>query len=175
MNRSGLSLAVLAVLAALAACTPAHEAQTEASTRRAGSPMSADSMTMRRLPQETAFRFNSGLESPAREVVRDAGSWGRTWSRLSGSGSASTAPEVDFAREMALVAAMGRRSTGGYEIRIDSVERTGSGLEVRVVETSPGPTCGTGQALSSPADVVLVPRSTLPVRWTVRQVVTDCG
>lgn len=132
-------------------------------------------MTLKRLPQESAFRFHSGLESPVREVVRDADSWRRIWVRLSGSGASSPAPDVDFAREMALVAAMGQRSTGGYAIRIESVERAGSGLAVRVVETSPGPTCGTGQALSRPADVVIVPRSALPVQWTVRQVVTDCG
>jgi hypothetical protein len=167
----------LALAAALAGCTGAHEAQTSASPPEARTPMPQDSFPLRRLGAdvETGFRHYSGMEQPGREVVRDAGAWTRLWVRLSASrGGTSPAPQVDFGREMALVAAMGRRSTGGYEIRIHSVQRQGDGLVVHAVETSPGPTCGTGAALSSPADVVLVPRSDLPVRWQVRQETTAC-
>jgi hypothetical protein len=42
------------------------------------------------------------------------------------------------------------------------------------VQTSPGPRCGVAAALSAPADVVIVPRSDVAVRWTVRETVTDC-
>jgi hypothetical protein len=175
MTRIAVSVALAA---ALAACSGAHEAQTHATPPEARTSMPQDSLALRRLSAdaETGFRHNSRMEAAVREVVRDAGAWSRLWPRLSGSmGGASPAPRVDFDREMALVAAMGRRSTGGFEVRIESVERTGAGLVAHVVETSPGPTCGTGAALSSPADVVLVPRSDLPVRWEVRRAVTDCG
>jgi hypothetical protein len=167
----------LALAAALAACTGAHEAQTSAAAPEAATSMQQDSFPLRRLGAdvETGFRHYSGMEQPAREVVRDAGAWGRLWPRLSASrGGTSAAPQVDFGREMALVAAMGQRSTGGYEIRIHAVQRQGDGLVVHAVETSPGPTCGAGAALSRPADVVLVPRSDLPVRWEVRQETAAC-
>jgi hypothetical protein len=176
-------LAVFVVLAAaMAGCTTAHEAtadeaQTSATPPDARTPMPQDSFPLRRLSAaaETGFRHNSRIEAATREVVRDAEAWGRLWPRLSGSsGGSSPVPQVDFGREMALVAAMGRRSAGGYEIRIVSVERDGTRLIARVVETSPGPTCGTGAALSSPADVVVVPKSDLPVQWVVRQSVMPC-
>jgi hypothetical protein len=176
MIRLALSVALTA---SLAGCTGPQQAQSHATPPEARTSMPQDPITPRRFASqvEAAFRHNSGMRDATRRVVRDAGEWGRIWPALSGSaaGASPTAlPPVDFAREMALVAAMGRRNTGGYEIRIQSVERAENGLVVRVTESSPGPTCGTGAALSAPADVVVVPRSDLPVRWDVRQVVAAC-
>ncbi|HEU0300970.1 MAG TPA: protease complex subunit PrcB family protein, partial [Longimicrobium sp.] len=128
MNRRALLLAVAALLAG---CGGTREAQTNAAPPEASAAMPHDSLPLRRLSAEVeaGYRHNSRMESAARELVRDAAAWSRLWPRLSGSmGGASPAPQVDFAREMALVAAMGQRNTGGYEIRIESVERTGDGL-----------------------------------------------
>jgi hypothetical protein len=174
MNRLALSLAAAA---ALAGCTPAPEARTDAAVPEASTAMSRDSLSLRRLSEalQTTFRYSSGVETATRETVRDAAAWGGLWARLTArSGPRLPAPEVDWSREMVLVAAMGQRRSGGYAIRIESVRRAGGELVAEVVQTSPGPRCGVAAALSAPADVVIVPRSDAPVRWTVRETVTDC-
>lgn len=175
MTRLGFPLAVVAVLAG---CTPAHEARTDATSPEAQTTMSRDTLAVRRLPQELqgAFRYNSGLDTPTRETVRDAEAWHRLWTGLTARVRSPLLPlpEVDFAREMVLVAAMGQRPTGGYNLHIESARADGNELVALVVETSPGPRCGVTSSLTAPADAVVVTRSTLPVRWTVRQAVNDC-
>ncbi len=166
----------LAAAAALAACSPAPAAQTRATPPEARTGMQQDSLALRRPAEalQASFRYNSGVQTAMRETVRDAAAWRALWTRLTArAGPPAPPPEVDFAREMVLVAALGQRSSGGYSIRIESV-RTGSELAATVVQSSPGPRCGVTGALTAPADVVIVPRSEAPVRWTVRETVTDC-
>ncbi|HET7462474.1 MAG TPA: protease complex subunit PrcB family protein [Longimicrobium sp.] len=174
MSQLGLSLAVAA---ALAGCAPAREAQTDAPSLEARTAMQQDSLPLRRPPEalQRAFRYSSGVETAMRETLRDATAWRALWTRLtSRAGPPVPPPEVDFAREMVLVAALGQRSSGGYAIRIESVRQAGGEMVATVVQTSPGPRCGVTGALTAPADVVIVPRSDAAVRWTVRETVTDC-
>jgi hypothetical protein len=63
---------------------------------------------------------------------------------------------VDFRRDIVIAAAAGQRTTGGNAIAIERVTRTGDGLAVEVVETTPGPGCMTTQSLTQPVDVVVV-------------------
>ncbi len=164
-----------AVLVLAAGCTIPREAPVTDPTRTTGSGAGADSVPLRRLDEAAAFRYNAGLDQPAREVVRDAAAWSALWPRIAGpAGPPHAAPAVDFGREMVLVAAMGQRPTGGYSIEIASVTAAGGELVANVVEQRPGPRCGTTQALTAPVDVVAIPRSTRSVRWEVRQVASDC-
>jgi hypothetical protein len=122
-----------------------------------------------------AYRMSSGLTDQERIVVRDSASWAALWPRIVGTHSPKPrVPRVDFTREMLLVASMGRRSSGGYVIAIDSVHTASDSLRVVVREQSPGPRCGTPGVLSSPVALARVQRSTLPVGFTTRTVVRDC-
>lgn len=173
MNRLARSLALAA---ALAGCTR-PQARPYVPSPEVRTAMSRDSLPLRRLPEalQGAFRYGSGVGTPLRETLRDAEAWRETWARLaSRTGPPVPPPEVDFGREMVLVAALGERRSGGYSIRIESVRRAGGELVAAVVQTSPGPRCGVTGAITAPADVVIVPRSDAAVRWTVRETVTDC-
>ncbi len=168
---------VLCLAAALAGCTPTPAARTDAASPETRTAMPQESIALRRFPEEVqgGFRGGSGIQEPARQAVRDAAAWREAWSRLTArAGPPGAAPEVDFAREMVLVAALGQRRSGGYAIRIESVRAEGGELVASVVESSPGPRCGVTMALTAPADAVVVTRTSLPIRWTARQVVTDC-
>jgi hypothetical protein len=167
-----------AALVLAAACTPSQPSPSmDPSPPAGGGAAAADSVPLRRFDEAAAyFRYNSGLSSPAREVVRDEGAWSALWARMvAGHHPFPPAPAVDFGREMLLVAALGQRATGGYAVRIESVTRSGGELVAHVAERRPGPGCGTTQAVTAPADVVAVPRSARPVRWAVREVVTECS
>ena len=171
---------LLAAALAAAACAPPPEGQPMDPPPPAGPPPTAapaGPITLRRFDEQTStqFRYVSGLAEPGRHVVRDAAAWSALWARITEPyGPRPPVPQVDFRREMVLVAAMGTRSTGGYTIRIEGVEGGGSEWVATVAEQRPGPRCGTTQALTSPVDIVVAPRSDRPIRWTTREVVSDC-
>lgn len=127
----------------------------------------AEPVTLTRLRETpTAYTLNSGFTSPARLVVRDAGHWRDVWARIGASGSP---PAVDFAASMVLVAAIGTQRSGGFDVRIEALEVNGGDGLVTVVEQTPAADCSVLAALTSPADVVVVPRSEAVIAFrTVR-------
>lgn len=96
-------------------------------------------------------RWNhSRIESPERQVLRDAAGLAELRSQLGG----AELPPVDFARELVVVAAAGQKPSGGHTISVGRVTLNDGELLVEVVETTPGPDCVTTQALTQPVDVV---------------------
>lgn len=117
----------------------------------------------------------SGLEEPLREVVRTPEAWQDLWSRIAAPRiPAPEAPAVDFDSDMLIVAAMGRRNTGGYTIEVVRATRVGGVLTVEVVEASPGADCMTTQALTSPVTVIGVERSAAQARFVERSETRSC-
>ena len=136
-----------------------------------------EGIPLARFPDDVAnrYRFSSGIHEPRRIEIRSAGEWDAQWRRLTArQGNAGPAPFVDFSREMILMAAMGPRPTGGYRVEIERVLPRGGALEAFVRETSPGPRCGTTQAVTSPVDIVRIPVDSRPVRWVIEQDLSDC-
>ena len=95
----------------------------------------------------------SGLTASERIVIRDDTSYASFWSSL---GVGGERPVVDFSRDVVIAVAGGQRSTGGYSIAVDRVDRSGTGVAIDVVETTPGKGCMMTQALTQPVDVVVV-------------------
>ena len=95
----------------------------------------------------------SGIRGVRRLVIRDPATWAHFWSEL----GAGVRPEVDFSRDLVIAVALGQRPTGGHDIAVQRVARTGGQLRITVLETSPGPGCMTTQAQTQPVDVVVVP------------------
>jgi hypothetical protein len=74
-------------------------------------------------------------------------------------------PEIDFSKEMIVVAAMGLRPSSGYAILIDGACEVDGKVEVFVssVEQVSCGDIGVFPAMTAPADAVRIPRSDLPV------------
>lgn len=122
------------------------------------------------------YRFSSALDRPLYTAVRDYRSWHAMWDRIvARHGPKPLSPAVDFSKDMILIAATGAKPSGGYGIQIVSVRDTGKELVATAVRTSPGPRCGATAAVTAPADIVRVPISRKPVRWTFRDRSTDCS
>ena len=100
---------------------------------------------------------------PRREVVRDAARWAEAWAAVQPTRVAP--PAVDFAGQVAIVACLGVRRSGGYAIEIESVAVADDALVVTVRHRGPAPGAITTQALTAPFHIVRVARTTLPVRW----------
>lgn len=126
-------------------------------------------------PLESFPRLYSGIEGPRRTVVRDADAWAELWSEMAGDREPkSEPPPVDFASHMVIVAAMGTRPTGGFSIAIERVYQSAERLFVEVRERAPSANCMVTQALTQPADAVVVPRSDLPVSFAESKEIRDC-
>lgn len=78
-----------------------------------------------------------GITERMRLVIRDRDKFDELWQQLNRFQSYKPPlPEVDFSREMILVAAMGQQPTSGYEIILDSACELDHQLEVVVRSTN---------------------------------------
>jgi hypothetical protein len=99
----------------------------------------------------------------ARLLIHDADAWEQHWTQIVGDGM--PAPAVDFSREMIVLAAMGMRSSSGYDITVEGVFEHADGLYIQVRESSPGQGCGVFTIITAPVVALAVPRTDGPVYW----------
>ena len=121
-----------------------------------------------------SLTYSSGLTQPERIVIRDEAAWREVWAAIWRRHSPQPLPEVDFSQEMLVVVALGERPTGGFGILADSAFADDKELVIRVRTITPGPRCGTTQALTQPVDVARVPRTALAVRFRDQPEVHEC-
>jgi hypothetical protein len=119
---------------------------------------------------------HSGVTDSLRLVVRDQATWEQTWARIHS--YLVPAPSIvspDFSTEVVVMASLGERNSGGYEIQIDSVTRHANGAVVHLTRYAPGPRCFNTAALTQPVHAVRMPRTNGPVLFRERLQVRDCS
>ena len=122
-----------------------------------------------------SLTFYSAIGESERLVIRDNATWQSVWTSMWRNVSPTPAlPNVDFTREMLIVAALGSRSTGGYSIVVDSAVMTSGELTVWVGTSSPGPRCLTTQAFTAPVDIARIQRIDAPVAFVDVPTVVQC-
>ena len=121
-----------------------------------------------------AHSYYSGLRQPARTIVDNDAAWRTIWATYTANSGNPPVPAVDFTRYDVIVAALGERMTGGYDITVSRIAATNEYLYVEVTSVSPGPRCFTTQALTQPVDMVRIPRQHPPVVFVEKQVKQDC-
>lgn len=111
-------------------------------------------------------------------MVRGREAWIEIWKRIyrpdPTDGTMAPLPEVDFAREMLIVAALGERPTGGYGIIVDSACEQEKELKIVVRSISRVKCGGVTDSLTQPLDIVRLPKSELPVVFQEIEV-DDCN
>ena len=131
------------------------------------------------LPDPTtamAHEYFSGFGDPAQLVIADSWSWADTWAQLyTGLQPRPSLPAVDFRTERVVLVALGLRSHGGYDIRIDSVVRFERGSVTYVTTTAPGSRCFNFAALTQPVDLIRLSAPMGPMTFQQRSVVRDCS
>jgi hypothetical protein len=122
-----------------------------------------------------AHAYYSGFDLPVRTVIDNQQDWAAAWATLYARQFPKPAlPTVDFSHSAVIVAAMGTRGTGGYEITITRIARAGSVTWAEVTSASPGSRCGTTQALTQPVDMVVVPHTVVESAFAEVKIVRDC-
>lgn len=166
----------IACLAAVCAC-PATFAALAAGQPVAPAAPPRESIPVTRLSTHPhAFAEYSGVSDSTETVVRDSVVWRALWERVTAPiFPKPRLPDVDFRREMIVVAAMGRRPSGGYDIVIDSAAESANGIEVVVRRTIPGERCLTSAAVTQPIDLARIPARPKPVRFRELEQSVPCG
>ncbi|HEX8675355.1 MAG TPA: protease complex subunit PrcB family protein [Longimicrobium sp.] len=137
---------------------------------------SDESLGFVRLASEPyAFASFSGLTDSARVVVRDARAWEAIWGEIWRHHiRLPELPVIDFEREMVVVAALGTRRSGGYDILVNGATRTADGVEVSILNRSPGIQCGNTGAITRPLDIARLRRVDGVVRFRERAELRGC-
>ncbi len=119
---------------------------------------------------------SSGLSTAQRTVVRDAATWRDVWNTIWARSTPIPAlPDVDFSREMIVIAALGERNSGGFGIHVDSATTDATGAAVVWVRSvSPGPTCTTPAVITQPVDAARLPLVAGAVTFREQSQITDC-
>lgn len=99
-------------------------------------------------------------------VYRSANEWRNRTLRPDQAGGV-TLPDALWQNEMVISAAMGRKPTAGYSVKITSVARVGTEIVVTVRETAPAPDAIVAQVLTDPSHTVAVKRMVGPVVFVV--------
>ncbi len=124
---------------------------------------------------QSHFRFQSGLYEERLITIRNEAAWEGQWRRMTApKGAVPPLPPVEFRREMLLLAAMGTRGSGGYNVTIERVLSEGDEVLAFVRFVSPDARCGSIAAVTSPVDIVRLPRSEKNVRWVVERTEANC-
>jgi hypothetical protein len=161
-------LAVLAVVALASACSGDGDA-----TLPTGPDPSAPTGLVARIVLDTKY---GGIKEPERIVIRDAAAWDALWNRLRAAGAIQPVPTpaVDFSRSIALVAILGERDRGGYDIDIPEITRAGESLIAHVRLTVPGPTCSQPEVLTTPLTIVTVSETDSEVAFAETTFIQAC-
>ena len=109
-----------------------------------------------------------------RLVIKNRDEFSNFWKQLNSrvvSTQSAPPPEIDFSKEMIVVAAMGERPTSGYWTYIDGACEVDGQVEVFVSTVEGGGKCGVVfTVLTYPADAVRLPRTDLPIVFRETQV-----
>jgi len=138
----------------------------------AGPPSTGESLSPVTVWQSTYIDF--GVEERSYRVVQSDEEWQALWGAIRG--NPAPPPDVDFATQTVIAAFFGIANTGGYSIKIGDI-LLGQDAAPRVLtETrSPGPGCGTTEALTYPVHMVSIPKSDGPFVVEETAIVYSCG
>ena len=127
-------------------------------------------------PIEGAASQTSSHLATERLVIRDAQAWQTFWQGIvAGVSPQPAVPEIDFERHMVIAAAMGQRTSGGYDIAIETAYMLDGALYAVVKSTSPGPTCGAAAVMTAPVVAMITDRFDGPVQFVEMAVTRNCG
>ena len=138
-------------------------------------PADATPVTVEPVADLQGVRYNSGISTRERTVVRTRATWEALWPQIVGTvRPVPPVPAIDFATKTVIVASMGTRSSGGYVISVDDVRQSRGDAWITVTERSPGSGCGTTAALTAPVAAVVVPRFDGTATFVERTTTVNC-
>ena len=109
-------------------------------------------------------RTNSGVQDARNVVIKDKVALGTLWLEHAPVGSPT--PDIDFSTKMVIGVFLGTKPNGCFGTNIDSISTDGSRISVRHTDSTPAMGVLCAMHVTSPAELVVVDRSDLPVDFT---------
>ncbi len=103
----------------------------------------------------------SRIATAEHHVLRDPQAWAQLWARHAA--PERPLPAIDFSQRMVLAVFLGSRPDGCHSVEIGELRQTAQQIELRYREIRPLPGQVCTQALTTPAHLVTLPASSLPV------------
>lgn len=110
--------------------------------------------------------YHCGYTKAAKLLIKTEDQWKEVWEKINSLRLPKPElPSIDFKKKMVIAVFMGERQSGGYDIEIIDIFKKEKEIVVVVDEKEPSPDSLRTMALTSPYHVVIVKRSSLPVRF----------
>jgi hypothetical protein len=113
----------------------------------------------------------SGVTRPATLVIKDAAAWASLWAEHAG--GERSLPQVDFQTSMVIAVFRGSQPSSCHGTGIVSVARLDDRISVLRADSQPGPATLCAALMTSPAHLVVVGRSDLPVEFATERTVSE--
>ena len=121
-------------------------------------------------PPVNIFPSDSALRQVIKNRVEFSNFWKRLTANIPPDSWVPPLPEIDFSKEMVVVAAMGMRPSSGYLTMIDGACEVGGKVEVFVSSVEDVGCMGQSPSVTYPADAVRLPQTDLPVVFRETQI-----
>ena len=112
--------------------------------------------------QTIATDMMSNIDQPRQAVARTPAEWAALWTQHAGD---KPAPRVDLTASTVVAVFLGSRMSAGYAVEITGARREGDALIVQWAERSPGRGDITAQVITSPAQIVAIPKFAGEIRF----------
>ena len=104
--------------------------------------------------------------------IKNADELNELWYMVHGTGAPTT---IDFQTKEIIAVFDGTHTTGGYGIYVTSVNDTASANRmISITHIEPGQSCATSDAITSPFQIIVLPKSDAPLVRDEKTVVSDC-
>lgn len=139
-----------------------------------------DDVSINEAPQneiviELAAGSNSGFESATKKVITDQDEFTHVWEEAYRNFlNRPKPPKVDFNEYQIVLVAMGMKTSGGYSIKIESINNTSGNYLVNVLETSPGKSCVTTEVVTFPFQLIQVKKAEGKTLFKVSEKIINC-
>lgn len=163
--RNFLTLVLLAIVAVLAGVAVYFYGQHQPAATPSQGTGTAVSYS------ELAHGANSMVLSRRNYVLHSEPELQQLWQMT---GTATPAPDVDFNTYDVIAVFAGQENTTGYSITVSGVTDTASERRVEVTLSSPGGSCALGQQVTAPYQILELPKSSLTLVHTDKQVTESC-
>lgn len=141
---------------------------------QAGKSGTMSEISIENISHEAMGYGTRAVEKPHFSVIRNEEEYKSTWEFLHYQGEERVRPEVDFSKEMLLLAMMGEQPSSGYIITIESVKEKKGVLVAKVRLKEPGPMCMNLTVMTNPHHFIKIPASDLEVKFEPYTDVVDC-
>jgi hypothetical protein len=108
----------------------------------------------------------SGIRQPRQVVIRDAKAFEKLWKEHT-TGTSLPMPPVDFKKYDVVAVFAGSKTTGGYQVILGEIKRSGKTATVHATLLKPGPGMMVTQAFTYPFAMRAVPKLPPTVKFTV--------